>query len=295
MTDPALDPAMKAALDRFTVPPLPPGLVDRIVTEASGAAQGQTPATLPPLPRRTQARGGWRRPSRIVAGALAMSLISAAAAATGYLGDRVQTITRDLPVVGPMIAQVVPTPKRAPAQTPSRAKPVQAQAVVQTDAPAAPLPETAPLRPMLAPAVRREIRREIIAERIATGMERRAERRAALGLPDRPPRAREVIPVLRRIPPADRRAVIQRVREIRQERAGVAVPSADPARPVMAEDSSLPVPDAQLLPAEPAVSPPAEPTAEAAPQLAPDRAERLRRFREMRQRRIELRRQQQEQ
>jgi hypothetical protein len=293
MTDPRHDPAMKAALDRFTVPPPTPGFADRIVAAAMMTAPSEPSSSLPPLPHRAGSRGQWRHPSRIVAGALAMSLISAAAAATGYLGDRVQTIARDLPVVGPMIAQVVPKPKIAPVRPWVKPATVQAAAPpLTTDTPDA---VSAPLRPMLPPAVRREIRREIIAERIATGLERRAERRAALGLPDRPSRAREVNPVLRRIPPGDRRAVIQRVREIRRERAGLAVPSAEPARPVIAEDSSLPVPDAQLLPAEPVASPPAELTGEASPQLAPDRAERLRRFREMRQRRLEMLRQQEEQ
>lgn len=287
MTDPRHDPEMKAALDHFTVPPLPPGFTDRVVTAAITAGSDESATAVQPLARRASRRGPWRRSSRIAAAALAMSLISAAAAATGYLGDRVQTITRDLPVVGPMIAQVVPKLKPAPVQ--ARAKPAPVKAI------APPLPaetaEALPLRASAPPAVRREIRREIIAERIATGLERRAERRAALGLPDRPPRPREAIRVLRRIPPEDRRAVIERVRELRAERASEGPAGTRPERPTMAEDSSLPIPDAQVTVQDAADAPSSE-MAEGV--TVPGQPEPRRRFRELRERRLEMRRQQQQ-
>jgi hypothetical protein len=222
-----------------------------------------------------------------------MSLISAAAAATGYLGDRAQTITRDLPVVGPMIAQVVPAdrPKARPVRTKPMPKPeAPAMADVQPAAnPSAP----ADIPPALLP---RELRRERIAERIVTGLERRAERRAALGLPDRPPRPREAMAVIRRIPPADRREVIRRVRALRAERAATGISAEPLRRPVMVEDSSLPVPDAQVIPPTGTDLPvtkdrmaegDAGPGDDMDSIRRADRAERIRRFRELRQRRLE--------
>jgi hypothetical protein len=293
MTDPRNDPSMKAVLDRFTVPSLPEGFADRIVALAV-AEPVPEPAPLP-RPRRDP-RGGWRRPSRIFAGAMAFGLVSAAAAATGYLGDRAQTVVREAPVIGPMIAQVVPTtPKPAAKAKPS---PVRAQVTAPAipDAPEIAVPEIRPVMPL---SVRREVRREIIAERIASGLERRAERRAELGLSARPPRLRDVAPVLRRIPPADRRAVIERVREIRQERAAAAL---EPrlGRPVVAEDSPLPVtvtvPQLDGHPVA-AVEPDAQqPAANGEPRSA-ERIEQLRRLRELRElrrRRLEARRQRQQ-
>jgi hypothetical protein len=292
MTDPRNDPAMIAALDRFTVPALPEGFADRIV--ATVIAERTPTPVLPP--RRGDPRGGWRRPSRILAGALAFSLVSAAAAATGYLGDRVQTVVRDAPVIGPMIAQVVPTRLKSAPKAKPHPVPAQAKATTVPDAPEITVPDVRPVMPL---SVRREVRREIIAERIATGLERRAERRAELGLPARPPRMREVAPVLRRIPPADRRAVIERVREIRQERAGIA-PEARPRRPVIADDSSLPttvtVPQSGGQPA--VVAEPDEQQFEVnADPRSPERIEQLRRLRELRdlrRRRLEARRQRQQ-
>lgn len=285
MTDPRHDPDMKAALDRFTAPPLPPGFADRVV--AAAMAKEAAPSLPPPLPaaRRGAIRRAWRRPTRIVAGALAMSLISAAAAATGYLGDRVQTITHDLPVVGPMIAQVVPAPKPKPRTVIKRpsAAPEQRQGLAEAPSPA----EQAGLAGPALTETDGAIRREKIAERIVTGLERRAERRAALGLPKRPPRPRETMAVLRRIPPEDRRDVIRRVRALRQERAAAGLSPEPIRRPAMAEDSSLPVPDAQVV-SSGTTGQPDQPATENADTDQPmNRAERLRRFRELRQRRLE--------
>jgi hypothetical protein len=289
VTDPRNDPQMKAALDRFTVPALPEGLADRIV--AAAIAEPAPTQAVPP--RRRDPRGGWRRPSRILAGALAFGLVSAAAAATGYLGIRVQTVVRAAPVIGPMIAQVVPTRSKPAPKAKPKPAPVQAKEATIPDAPEIAVPDIRPVMPF---SVRREVRREIIAERIATGLERRAERRAELGLPTRPPRMREVAPVLRRIPPTDRRAVIQRVREIRQERAGIA-PEDRPQRPAIADDSALPTTvTVQQSDGQPAVA--AEPDAQQleanADPRSPERIEQLRRLRELRElrrRRLEARRQ----
>jgi hypothetical protein len=277
MNDPRLDPAMRSALDRFTVPPLPANFADRIIEAADKTAPAARP--LPDTVPRPAARRRWMRTSRIAGGVLALSLVSAAAAATGYLGDRAQTITRALPVVGPILAEAVPARKKAGPEPARTAAAPRATPVAAAPAP----PAIAPMTFEERAEMRRGLRREIIAERIATGLERRAERRAALGLPDTPPRPREAWAVLRRIPPAERRAVIERVREIRREQAtrGDAVVPSPPGGAV----SGAPIPP---VPAEAAPAP----GASGEPAAGRWRAERLQRFRERRQRLIELRREQ---
>lgn len=287
MSDPRFDPALREMLDGFSVPPLSPGFADRVVAAAANAAN-PLPA---PVPSRGARRRRWIRGHRVIIGVVALGLMSAGAAATAIFGEAARTI----PVIGPLIASVAPARPARKAVHTVAAKPRPAESAASAAEEAAPPPEALPLALPERIAVRRAIRREIVAERIAAGLQRHAERREALGLPPAPSRPAQIIPVLRRIPPADRAAVIERVREIRQEqraaelglpgRAAV-LPELNAAIAPKPEPILPPLPDTQLPHAGEA------PRGEAA--HAPDRIEQLRRLRvlrELQQRRRELRRQ----
>ncbi len=296
MTD-RIDPATARALDAFTVPALPADFADRLVARAT--ATPALPALLPLAAPRRAGRSLWRRGGLILSGVAAFGLISAAAAATGVFGDRVRQTIRSAPVVGTIIASVAPeTGKAAHMVKPAKAAATK-QAVV---APAPPATE-----PVLAPMPVRDIQREIIAERIANRIERRTERREALGLPPRPIRPVAVAPRLRALPPEQRAAIVERVREIRASRAetGTApvgrLPEDRAARREQireawqernaAQEGVLPLPDpaSDATPAAGAPVPDALRTPERAEQM---RA--LRALRELRERRRELRRQRQQ-
>jgi len=306
MSDPRLDPALGKALDAYTVPPLSPGFADRVVA----AAANVRPSLPAPVPSRGGRRARWIRGHRVVIGVVAFGLMSAGAAATAIFGD----VARTIPVIGPLIASVSPEKPQHKSSLAHVAKPKTDEgtvpAMVEEVAPA-PLPLTLPEQI----AVRRAVRREIVAERIAAGLQQRAERRESLGLPPRPPHPAQIMPILRRIPPADRAAVVQRVREIRlQQRAaelGLTERAPVPPEPNAAiaprPDQQLPpsiVPSLPVTPSTGAPSPgtepvvPTSPAAGAVPRgevvLTPERIEQLRRlraYRELQQRRRELRRQ----
>ena len=280
MSDPRLDPVLRDALDRFTVPPLPAGFADRVVAAAMSPSG---PLPLPVAPRRSR-RGGWVRGHRVIIGAVAFGLMSAAAAATAIFGD----VARTMPVIGPLIASIAPA---KPEPKPKKPIPVKA-AVVKTDETQLPAGDVVPPVEALPLAMqeRREIRREFVARTIATRLERRAEIRQELGLPPRPPRPAQVIRVLRRLPPGERAALVERVREIRQERRAeqVTVPVPDHA-PLLVPTADLPTQPA----GEVSVPPVVESSSAEVPQT-PERLEQLRRLRtlrELQQRRRELRRQ----
>lgn len=283
MSDPRFDPVLRDALDRFTVPPLSAGFIDRVVAVAMGPAK---PLPLAVAPRRDR-RGSWVRGHRVIIGVVAFGLMSAAAAATAIFPDMARTI----PVIGTLIAHVTPArhdtkPKKAIAKKPAIVKPNSPEAPALVDALPLATPTVVPLR--------REIRREFVAQRIADRLEQRAERRAELGLPPRPPRPARILPVLRRLPPQDRAAVVERVREIRQEQraAQLAMPDADaglPARapaltakrdlpPVLVESGATPLP----------TEPQAGETLAKLPRA--QQLERLQALQELRQRRREMRR-----
>lgn len=205
MNDPRHDPAMAAALDRFTVPALPGDFTDRLVDSATGKG-----AALPPraAPRR-QRRGGWLRGHRVVIGAAIIGLMSTAVAATAIFGD----VARDVPVIGPIIARVVPAKSHPRVTVVHKSAPAHGEIQAKVAPPpvsiAAPVPE------------RQAVRREVIAQRIANRIEERAERRKELGLPPRPVRPAQAVRVLKRIPPEDRAAVVERVIDIRREQRGL--------------------------------------------------------------------------
>lgn len=205
MSNPAYDPKTAAALDRFTVPVLPDDFADRLI-----AVVASSPAAFPPrvAPRRS-GRGQWLRGPKVIVGAALLGLMSTAVAATAIFGD----VARDVPVIGTIIARVVPAkshPKRAVAHKVAPASGnMQAKVSPPPVTVASPVPE------------RQAIRREIVAERIASRIERRVERRRELGLPPRPIRAAQAARVLKRIPPEDRSAVVERVIDIRREQRGL--------------------------------------------------------------------------
>ncbi len=222
-----IDAATARALDSFTVPALPADFADRLVAKAMAEP------TLAPLPPVVPARGGtarrslWVRGRRAVIGVAAVSLMGAAAAATGVFGDA----ARDVPVIGPLIASVAPAPKPKPKLV---SKPAPAKPSVEREGTASLIvPDAPPIEPpgidnapiIVRPFVRQAIRREIAAQRIVD----RIEAREARGLP--PVSAEQRAKFMERLsamPPGQRRALVKRVREIRQERGGL-LPTVPPA------------------------------------------------------------------
>lgn len=286
MSDPGLDPALRAMLDGFAVPPLSPGFADRVVAAATNPP-GPLPASA--LSRRGR-RGRWIRGHRVVIGVVALGLMSAGAAATAIFGD----VARTIPVIGPLIASVAPARPAHKAKLAVAAKPKPpegAAPVVEETAPAAAMPLTLPERI----AIRHEIRREFVAERIAAGLKQREERREALGLPPKPPRPAQIIPILRRIPPADRAAVIERVREIRQEQRAAELGLPDRAAVVPELNAAIaPRPEPVVPPLPETRLPDASELPRSEALRTPERIEQLRRLRvlrELQQRRREMRRQ----
>jgi len=85
-TSEMFDPAMKAALDRFDVPPLAMDFADRVL-----AALDHLPEVRPPLPFARPPRDrnlGWaRRHITVIGATLALGVASMSAAATGVLSD----------------------------------------------------------------------------------------------------------------------------------------------------------------------------------------------------------------
>lgn len=123
MSDTPFPPEMRRALDGFAPPPLPADFADRLAAKA----QTRTPPT-PRLSRRWRSASPWRRAGLIVSGVASLSLVSAAAAATGVFGEPVQ-----VPVIS-RIAQsleIVPRPVVRAAREIEEARPVlQAAAVI---------------------------------------------------------------------------------------------------------------------------------------------------------------------
>lgn len=122
MNEPAFPPNVAAALDRLTVPPVPPGFADRLAARIeAGDLPAEADASQPPLPtpRRRFGSGGWRRSARIVGVVSAFGLATATAAASGAFGDPVY-----VPVVSETLAKadLVALPKRAEAPKPAAPK-----------------------------------------------------------------------------------------------------------------------------------------------------------------------------
>ena len=284
-----IDPALARALDRLEPPPMSDDFTARVLAATDGLD-----GALPPLPKnRPASRSLWRRSRGLVVGVAAFSLVSAAAAATGLLGERVQ----DLPVIAAIAAKIAPNHKHAPPK-PQLAPPaiaaVPAQAV--SAEPAAVLANDAV--PVAATAARQEVRREAIAKWVTE----RRERRVAQGLPVASPRQVAAFRErLAEMPPAERRALLDRAIAARREARGGAAAGSERTAPAGTLREAIiqrREARAQTLPDVPPVATTAvpSPVPDAAATPLPVRTqqpsiERLRQLREQRERRREVRRQ----
>ncbi len=173
------DKHLSGALDHFDVPAPRASLVDDIVAKAEASA----PSSLAPWPAsRRDRRSPWAR--RMVLGVAAFSL-SAAAAATGWLGEPI----RRLPVIS-SIATVIP--KAVQARPITKPKPVVAVKPKPAPLPTPkPVAHPEPVAPAAQPVTEampsedpiKKARVEAVAARIEQRLNARDARRAARGLP----------------------------------------------------------------------------------------------------------------
>ncbi len=191
----------RAALDRYTVASPRAGLGDAIVAAALASPTGEPVA---PRPSRDR-RGSWRRSSRIAFGVMALGLMSATAAASGWFGE---AGTR-LPVIS-VIATVIPDEIKA---TP-KAVPKPALARVERPAPVAEAPPPAAVDPAAAAHAQAILAR---ADRIETMLDRHDQRRKDAGMPSDTARVRERLAALRAAQSDDERAAV--MQQIAAERS----------------------------------------------------------------------------
>lgn len=198
MTDPIRpnwDAGERAALDRFTVP-APRGSLAEDIVAAAMASGGIADAPASRAPR--DRRGSWMRGSRIAAGVMAVGLMSATAAASGWLGEA----GSKLPVIA-TIATVIPDQIKAkPAAKPAPV--VVARAAPPVEA-MVPTPEVAALDPAA------EQRAQAIiahADRIEAMLDRKDARRKAAGLPSATVEERNLLSALRMAKTEEERASV---------------------------------------------------------------------------------------
>ena len=210
-----VDPAMAAALDRLTPPPISLGFADRVMA-LTEARSPLPPVTAP----RTTRRSRWVRGRNIVLGVAGFGLLSATAAASGLLGKSAQS----LPVIAQIADRIAPQPK--PRHVVRKAEQPKPRVVVPAVAPL-----VSPIQvPEPQPVTREEVHRELIARRIAERLARRETENGGLPRGRIPPAVRER---LRQMPPDERRALLARIRQIRSEQAGAVPPP--PERAVIIE------------------------------------------------------------
>jgi hypothetical protein len=92
VSQPAFSPAVEAALDRYTISALPAGFSDRLLARlAAGDLPTAAHDVAAPEPRRRAKgfSGPWARSGRILGSTVLFGLVTAAAAASGLLGDPV--------------------------------------------------------------------------------------------------------------------------------------------------------------------------------------------------------------
>lgn len=140
MSTPAFPSHIEAALDRFTVPPLPAGFTDRLLARLdAGDVPHETAAlpTPPPAARRNTA-SAWRRSGRVVMAVAALGIASATAAASGFFGKPLY-----VPVVSETLAKakLVELPRRdvakpKPELVTASAEPVEPPPAMQSIDPA---------------------------------------------------------------------------------------------------------------------------------------------------------------
>jgi len=175
-------------------PPVSGGFADRVMAAL--------PAIEPTRSAPRDRRGPWLRKRKIVIASVAAGLLSVgAAAAAGLLGGRMQR----LPVIATIAEAVNPRPVVAPKIIAKR--PTTVTPPAKKDASVSVLTEL-------------DARREMAAQRIADRIARREAWRAARGLPPVDPGIRRVAQArLEQLPPGERRALVERVQAIRNERA----------------------------------------------------------------------------
>jgi hypothetical protein len=126
MTEADFPPHIRAALDRYTVPPPPDGFAERLLARAA-AGDTSTIAPILPITRPHRSIGGrWRRSGIIVGSVGLFGMVTASAAATGLFGNPVY-----VPVVSEALAQanIAPVaPKRVKIAKPEVVKTVTAKA-----------------------------------------------------------------------------------------------------------------------------------------------------------------------
>jgi hypothetical protein len=134
MTDAAFPSGVTAALNHYAVPPLPAHFADRLLARLEAGDLPVSPLTgdvaAKPAVRRNIAP--WRRSGRIIGSVAAISLITATAAASGLLGERVY-----IPVVSDLLvsANIVDEEKPAAAPVAAKARPEKAQTVAESPPP----------------------------------------------------------------------------------------------------------------------------------------------------------------
>ena len=151
-----LNDPLGEALDRFAVPPMAPGMVDRIVEAA-------TAGRIVPVPRRRSHRVLWRGGPRAVLGGIAVVLASAAALASGLVGSGVLRLPvfAEMKPRAPVVQRVADVPKPVHRVRPAkpRAAPVTEIAIAEPTPPA-----VAPIERLAARVARQADRREFIEE-----------------------------------------------------------------------------------------------------------------------------------
>lgn len=178
MSTPAFPPQIEAALDSFTVPPLPAGFADRLLArlDAGDLPLEATVLPAPPPPLRRNKANAWRRSGRLMMAVGALGIASATAAASGFFGKPLY-----VPVVSETLAKakLVDLPDRA---TTLQKVAAVAAPVTKDEAPPAAGAETAEAAPAADPAKAQEALRNL-HQRLRSD------------------------PEFRRLPPAERRAI----------------------------------------------------------------------------------------
>jgi hypothetical protein len=176
MSDTPFSPEMRRALDGFAPPPPAPGFADRALERVR--ARDATPPLSKPL-RRWRAASPWRRAGVVIGALASVSLVSAAAAATGVFGEPVEVpvispIARSLDIVrAPVVRQAPPVQAAAAPAAPPQPGVSAARERIDT------LIDDPEFR-ALPPAERRAELRRSAREMVASGEARPREVRTAL-------------------------------------------------------------------------------------------------------------------
>jgi hypothetical protein len=274
MAESAFPSKVAAALDRLTVPPLPPGFADRLVARIdAGVLPAEADASQPPLPtpRRAFGSGGWQRSARIVGVVSAFGLATATAAASGFFGEPVY-----VPVVSETLAKakLVELPRRAATPQPAVAKPQ----------PASSTPKQATPEPPKGQAAVHDLYTKLRSDPEFTSLPRR----------ERVAKAKAEVQQMLRDGTMTRAELMQGLREIRAEQAPAVRAKIDAEvqrrvengtlRPQAAERIERRLDQAAARQAEPREPPPLEVVAqrrEAYRQLLPEQQARLRELRQL--------------